>query len=286
MAKNRAISLIIPSVSKAVKLKPLLDSVLSQDLDSDQFEVIICFNGREDLQPDERHILDHYQEKLSLTPLWEKQPGVNQARNLGASKAQAPFVYFIDDDCFFSRKDQLNHLLKLFKNSPKQVIGGPYLIGGNSPIDDFYNRMCNLWVESHKDANGEYHYLLGGNFAMSKKLFDTFKFDENFLWGGEESEFFLRLKEAEVQVEFTSSLAVYHNPGKSKRTLLETARRQGRGRSQLKSAPYNRDWLHFIGELQLGDLKKLPLGSRYAYEVFRSYLRERLRVSNPFFNSK
>lgn len=95
------VSAIIPAYRRPEKLRKAIQSLLAQDLDPSQFEVIVV-----DSSPDEsnKEVVRVLQEGANCRlRLLGKQPeGPGPSRNLGASEARAPFLAFIDSDCVAS----------------------------------------------------------------------------------------------------------------------------------------------------------------------------------------
>lgn len=90
------LSFVIPVYNAENYIQGCLDSILSQQLDRNQYEIVIVNDGSED---NSRLILDEYAEKfLNVRVLNQKNQGASKARNEGAYNALGDFVFFVDAD--------------------------------------------------------------------------------------------------------------------------------------------------------------------------------------------
>ena len=104
------ISVIIPTYAPKDYLWECLDSLESQTLPKEEFEVILVLNGER--EPYESLIRQHLH-KYTFTSriLYSSTNGVSRARNLGMEKALGSYISFIDDDDWVSQ-NYLEGLLK------------------------------------------------------------------------------------------------------------------------------------------------------------------------------
>ena len=95
------VSAIVPAYRRAYKLRKAVESLLSQDLDPDQYEVIVVDSSPDNsiaeviraLQPSARCPLRFFRK-------YPEGPG--PSRNLGAREARGRFLAFMDSDCLAS----------------------------------------------------------------------------------------------------------------------------------------------------------------------------------------
>src|SRR5258708_7249780 len=77
-------------------LPAAIESVISQDLDREVYEVVVVDNSGD---PDIAECFGRrYQEIPNLRYVHESVPGLSRARNIGAGLARGRVVAFIDDD--------------------------------------------------------------------------------------------------------------------------------------------------------------------------------------------
>ena len=95
-------SIIIPAYNIEKYITRTLDSILSQNLPSDDFEVIIINDGSTD---NTGLIVAEYEEKHNnITLITIDNSGPSVARNLAIDKAKGRYIMFIDADDIIDRK--------------------------------------------------------------------------------------------------------------------------------------------------------------------------------------
>lgn len=90
------LSIIIPVYNVEKYVSQCLDSVLEQDIDSDNYEIIIVNDGSTDgsLRIIQNYAKIHDQIKI----IDKKNGGVGSARNCGIDAAKGKYIYFLDPD--------------------------------------------------------------------------------------------------------------------------------------------------------------------------------------------
>ncbi len=90
------LSIIIPVYDSEKYLKQCLESVLGQDLDSSEYEVIVINDGSTDMS---RNIILDFQNKNSnMVFIDQENQGVSAARNAGIDLAKGEYITFVDSD--------------------------------------------------------------------------------------------------------------------------------------------------------------------------------------------
>ncbi len=97
--KNCKLSIILPVYNVEAYLKPCLESLTSQTLDS--MEIIAVNDGSTDKSPE---ILQDFQSRFPqiLKIFTTENKGVSHARNYGFSKSRGEYVWFVDSDDYIS----------------------------------------------------------------------------------------------------------------------------------------------------------------------------------------
>jgi cellulose synthase/poly-beta-1,6-N-acetylglucosamine synthase-like glycosyltransferase len=116
---SRFYSFIIPTYNRPDEVAELLDSLIIQTYKD--FEVIIA-DGSPGSQV--KDIVTKYQHKLKLIYLYEKNLGISESRNWGASKASGQYLIFLDSDCI-TPQAYLQTIDKFLNETPVDVFGGP-----------------------------------------------------------------------------------------------------------------------------------------------------------------
>jgi len=127
--------------------------------------------------------------------------GIAKARNEGVKEANGDKIVFIDDDA-----EPMSGYLQAAAN----VLDKQYVVAGKvvHPGDGVISRMA-----SHYPTGDESQYVedvVGCNMGFRREVFKTVGyFDENFLWGREETEFIERVKK-KYPVYYESEMSVIH----------------------------------------------------------------------------
>lgn len=97
------ISVIIPTYKPSEYLWQCLDSIASQELPKEAFEVIVVLNGcNEPYYSAIRRYIENSAAGLDIHLLQTDRPGVSNARNMALDNARGEYIAFIDDDDWVS----------------------------------------------------------------------------------------------------------------------------------------------------------------------------------------
>ncbi len=96
MANNPALSAIICTHNRHKSVSATINSVLAQDIDRQDFEIIVVDNSTDAGQA--RQFGAQYDGIENFRYVHEPVPGLSKARNVGAHLALAPIVAYLDDD--------------------------------------------------------------------------------------------------------------------------------------------------------------------------------------------
>lgn len=103
MTMKPEVTVIIPTYKPQAYLYECLDSVFSQTLDKDMFEVVVVLNGcNEPYRSGVAQWIGRHGD-LQARLLQTDTPGVSNARNIGIENARGANICFIDDDDRVSR---------------------------------------------------------------------------------------------------------------------------------------------------------------------------------------
>lgn len=225
------LSLIIPTYQNASGLRFVLQSIQQIPCPVD-YEILVVAN-LEDLEV-KTLVSEFSQARYLSTGL----VGVNHARNLGLQQARFEFSYFFDDDCVLVDSDFFSCLLTEFQTmaQTKSFVGGPYLLKPNSGVcDQAYFQIQQQWLQlGLLDATGRCAFLLGGNFGGRTLEMRKHLFDPMIVFGGSETEFFLRLYRIGFVCRYSTKLRVLHQTSLTAKKLMIKAYKQGRGAAYLR----------------------------------------------------
>lgn len=121
------VSFIIPAFNASKTIKRAINSILNQNVQDLDFEIIIVDDGSDD---DLRKVINEYSTSdLKYIRYYKKEnEGVAEARNFGVKKAKGDYIIFVDSDDYVSRK--------LLKDIKKYIKKGYDLIKWSAIIVD------------------------------------------------------------------------------------------------------------------------------------------------------
>ena len=106
------ISVIIPTYKPDYYIWECLNSIVSQSLDRENYEVLIILNG--DKEPFFTEIESHLKNNNlnNFYLIYTQEKGVSNARNIGLDRAKGNYICFVDDDDFLDR-NYLEEMLRV-----------------------------------------------------------------------------------------------------------------------------------------------------------------------------
>lgn len=225
-----SISVVIPSSGDLQHVESLVQS-MADCLQMYSLEIIIVCNPT---KLEMNTILSRFP-SLNITVMQTDVIGVNHARQMGLVKATHQYVLFLDDDCRFTRSDQVTKIFtEILKNQDLFAVGGYY-----SPTNFNLNRVAQAYainqmswlkqglVDSTQKLNA---YLIGGYFIMNKALANQYDlcFDEAMIFGGTEKDFFLRGYQLGLKMRLLD-ISIDHYYPDVRFSYLVKVYKQGRG---------------------------------------------------------
>ncbi|WP_066355841.1 glycosyltransferase family 2 protein [Aliarcobacter skirrowii] len=173
------LSVIIPTKNRAVLLGKALESILTQSLSQNEFEVIIVDNGSID---NTKEIFLEYKPKIkNISYFYEKEPGLHVGRHKGMKEARSDILVYLDDDVELFPQ-HLKNVLESFKDNEVVLVGGKNLPKYETTppnwIEKIWNRNTSekfIWSLSILDFGDEIkeidaNYVFGCNFSIRKEI--------------------------------------------------------------------------------------------------------------------
>ena len=183
----------------ASSLPALLESLASQDLADERYEVIVVDNASRD---DSARIADSFGAKVVFEPV----PNRSRARNAGIRVARAPVVTLIDADCTAS-PTWLSALLACRGRAP--LLAGPVEIQTRTP-PGLVERFESAWRFDQR-AGVAHGWAATANLLVERAAFDAVGgFDAEYRHIGEDVDFCLRAGRAGFELGFCEGAIVYH----------------------------------------------------------------------------
>ncbi len=95
MNSSNSISVIIPTYNRCQFIVDAIESVLKQDIEKYQIEIIVIDDGSVD---NTKEVLKKYIDPGRTQYYWQKNCGAGYSRNIGISKAKGDWITFLDSD--------------------------------------------------------------------------------------------------------------------------------------------------------------------------------------------
>ncbi|MAI32339.1 MAG: family 2 glycosyl transferase, partial [Rhodopirellula sp.] len=183
-------------------IKRTILSLRNSHYPKDKYEIIVVDNGSSD---------DTYEISTVLADkvLRLIEGNVGAVRNFGARNSKGEILAFIDADCLIEN-NWLDNINELIKNNANAIFGG------TCTLSDESNWIEHYWLLG--DANKRQRDLVGASIALRKALFfDLGGFSET-LTSGEDTEFSVRARSRNINIEINPLLSVVHM-GNAKTTM-------------------------------------------------------------------
>lgn len=205
------ISVIIPSYKPKEYLWQCIDSMITQTINKEFFEVIIVLNGC--CEPWKSEIENYIKQKagrLDIKFLQTDTPGVSNARNIGLDVMRGEYVAFVDDDDFVS-PCYLEELLKIATPETIPLCYPLSFVDGENIFFKYY-----ITNEYKEDQYGTCHFTKAKKYfsgpvykLIHRDVIGDRRFDKR-IKNGEDSLFMFLISDKMKNVSFTSTNAIYY----------------------------------------------------------------------------
>lgn len=156
---NLKLSIIVPLYNSAAWLPKCVESLVHQDLASDEYEIILVNDGSPD---NSLEIAEEYAKVYqNIVVLSQQNKGTSGARNTGLQHASGKYVSFVDPDDYV-KENSLGGLLQQMDNESLDVLRFNYIL-----VDEQYNTLPKSRSELQFDYSPE---VMSGNEYIGKKL--------------------------------------------------------------------------------------------------------------------
>lgn len=219
-------SICICTYNRASQLARCLESVLSQDYPSEDYEILVVDNGSTD------HtgiVLQEYRKKSArLRTCYESEAGLSRARNRAGDEAHGEWLCYLDDDAI-APDGWLSTAAQVIETEAPDLVGGPVVPFYDTPRPAWFldaygtighgDRAC--WLPPGK-------HLLGGNLFIRRAIFDSsggFPLEFGMIgsreYYGDETAFQNRLRRSrpDLRVFYDPMLTVRHRVAPHKMSL-------------------------------------------------------------------
>jgi len=171
------ISVVICTYNRYDVLKKAIDSLTKQSLDDEKFEILVIDNTPNAEDGKGALAKKEFESIKNLTYVFEKTPGLSNARNVGYKLARSNYISYLDDDAIAS-SEWVEEVLKAFEGFENVgVVGGRIapiweiprpswlgdaLVGNVSVVD---------WGGELRVA-GDEEWFAGANISFSKQVLE------------------------------------------------------------------------------------------------------------------
>lgn len=140
-----------------------------------EFDVTVVENGND------RKLLSQQIEGCAISSvikyIFEDEPGLNHARNLGVRASSGSYIALLDDDCR-PAADWVDKILTAHRECPTAgVIGGRVLLDYEQPPpvwlgSEFRRSLAELDYGEEQKMLGRWQHLVGANLSFTRDVFD------------------------------------------------------------------------------------------------------------------
>ena len=220
---NHKISVVICTYNRARYLTGALDSLSTQTIGVENYEVIIVNNASTDdtALVCQKYLTEH--PEAPITYLEEHQQGASFARNTGAAIAKAPLLCFMDDDAV-AKNDYIEKILVFFQEVPDAGGLGGRIIPRYVPAEPVWMSHYVSSLVGHFHYSNERSPFSGGKYPLeSNMIIRTADFREiggfssalpgvvgNIRIGGEGKDLFYRLMQLGRVIYYDPEVVVEH----------------------------------------------------------------------------
>lgn len=217
------ISIIICTYNRDKYIYQTLEKIAQNNFPTNGYEIVLINNKSTDKTAAECDRFHQNYPSVDYHYFVESNQGLSYARNRGIIESTGDFLVFLDDDAFVD-KDYLQNLLHYLEQYPDtKAFGGkidPFYESGIPP--KWMSKWSYSWVSALnkgqkvcKFTNTE--YPIGANMGVKKSIVDKcgmFNVDlgrtGNNLMGGEEKDFFNRIKATGADILYFPEIKVMH----------------------------------------------------------------------------
>ncbi len=190
-----SISIVIPAFNEAKNIEPCIKAIRPQLKDGD--ELIVVDNNSIDATT-------KLAKQCGAIVLYEGKQGISYARNKGFNSAKNPIIARTDADTIIG-EDWLDSIREYYQQEDLQdnAVGGPVYLKEFLPLRLGVHQGLTKKMLGHET-------LIGGNFALSKSLWDKVKgrvSNDDSMYA-EDMELAILITKSGGQVEFLPSMIV------------------------------------------------------------------------------
>lgn len=227
-ARLMELSIIVPTYNRKEIFKRSLLSLVEQDYPEDRYEVIVVDDGSSDGTAE--MVNDLVERYRNLRYIQQHRKGPACARNSGIRQANGEIIGFTDDDCILD-KDWIRLMVESHKRNPEIItVGGLTEAPYKRPNIMVSQSLSNGAIQISLNGRKEVIFFPTCNVTFKRRIFDKYRFNEEFLSpGGEDLEFFWRLFKGGHRFIWDKDIRVTHYRDDTLSSFIRQAYIYGRG---------------------------------------------------------
>lgn len=255
-------SIVIVTRNRHEQLTQAITSIENQNYHKEKFELIIVDNASTDCTKKRVNEISKNM-KLKIHYIFEKNVGISFARNAGLTKARGDWIIYFDDDTIVDHSFLHNLDCALKANPTAKAFGGKALIKRPDKLPFFWSSHFEGYLSSvdYGINTVTIHFPqtpYGLNMGFERKILQMLNgFNEEIIFGGDETELFYRLEQNNINTLYIPNCLVHHVVSENRFTifwLLVAAYRSGHHHAKLANLINNQK---IVKGIIFGGLKKI-----------------------------
>ena len=210
------LSVIVCTYNRDKHLGRALESLIRQDFDKNNYEIIVVDNNSTD---NTSEIIKNFKQKypdFNIITALETHQGLSFARNKGIELSRGNYISFIDDDAI-ARKDYISKIAFYTRKYPKIfAFGGkvlPRYENGKEPVwmSHYIERIISIVDMGEKVKMFKKSYPVGCNMIFKKEIFEKIGgFNTDLRLRSDDKYIFNKIKKAGYEVLYLPQVVVEH----------------------------------------------------------------------------
>ena len=156
------LSIIVPYYNADKWIGRMLDSMLNQDLDKDEYEIIVVDDGSKD---DPVILMDYVHRYTNISYIRQENSGPGAARNTGICKATGEYIFFCDSDDYIA----------------ENILGTLYHIAHERDLDMLFHNRIKVYDSNKVEARQDKPIVID-EYASGQQFFGT-PIEDNIITG-------------------------------------------------------------------------------------------------------
>ncbi len=224
------LSVIIPVYNDFEGLRDTLESLNTQDVGDDAFEVIVADNGSTDGTWRKAKQYAHKSQQ-QITVVQEKQiQSSYAARNRGIEEARGDVFCFLDAD-MVAPYDYIRQVSQRFTETDVDYLAADvFITTDSSSLTSIYNSVTGFPVARYLERG---HYAPTCCLSVRRDVVESLGNFDSRLESGGDMEFGQRVHAAGLVQAFAPDVTLHHPPRRTFASLMNKQKRIGRGHAQL-----------------------------------------------------